>query len=79
MNTVRVLLLRLILGWWMIPCTWLINWPLGFLLFGPSVATENCMDVSYTLWFGELRPNASLTGGEAVRFKPLLGDTGEHG
>ena len=49
----RIFLLRVLLGWWLIPFCWISFWPVGALISGPAIATEVTKDICQTLWHGD--------------------------
>jgi len=48
----RIVALRLLVAWWMIPTLWLVGWPLAFLIFGAHEANELCSELTETAWNG---------------------------
>ena len=53
LDIVRVLLLRVFIGWWAIPSMWLIMWPLGWLMSGDTEeTTDMLMELSTIFWYG---------------------------
>jgi len=50
---VRIFLLRLIIGWWMVPFMWTFGWLLSWLLFGARAANEMAIDMTKAVWFGD--------------------------
>lgn len=52
----RILLLRLLLGWWLVIFAWTGLWLLAWLLTGSSKEADLCaIDVSRLAWNGEVR------------------------
>lgn len=48
----RIILLRVLIGWWMIPVVWLIMMPLFcVLLFDVDRAIQECKGISHDLWY----------------------------
>jgi hypothetical protein len=53
LDIVRVLLLRVLIGWWAIPAMWLMMWPLGWLTSGDAEETTDMLiDLSNYYWNG---------------------------
>jgi hypothetical protein len=53
LDIVRVLLLRVFIGWWAIPAMWLIMWPLNWLMSGDTEeTTDMLMELSTIFWYG---------------------------
>lgn len=49
----RLLALRLVIGWWMIPLVWIVVWPIIFLMVGNKIsATLCCSEISRVAWNG---------------------------
>ena len=49
----RIILLRLLIGWWMIPATWVLVWPLLWLLSSvKGEAAYICRDLTHSFWRG---------------------------
>jgi hypothetical protein len=48
----RILALRTIIGWWMIPTFWIACWPLMYLMFDFDEANEMCSELSNAVWNG---------------------------
>jgi hypothetical protein len=51
---VRILLLRLLIGWWMLPIQWTFGWALAWLLFGARAANEVSVAMTKAVWLGEV-------------------------
>jgi hypothetical protein len=49
---VRIILLRIFIGSWMIPASWILVWPLIALLVGTKSATEETISLDHALWNG---------------------------
>ena len=54
LNIIRLILLRVLLSWWFIPCIWVIAWPLAFLMCGPKDATDMCVEITTIMVTGEV-------------------------
>ena len=54
----RILLLRLLIGWWVIPVAWLLLWPLLYLIGGVEDATETLKYTTKLYWYGNSVNNA---------------------
>ena len=53
MISLRKILLRLIVGWWMVPATWVIVFPLMRLMSETNKeAINDCIDLSKAYWNG---------------------------
>lgn len=48
----RIVLLRVLLASWCIPMSWIVMWPLFYLLSGAKVATNDIIDFDRRLWNG---------------------------
>lgn len=56
MNTVRICLLRVLLGWWVILALWSIVWCMSYLMTGDiEDTTDMCKEMTHVLWFGKFR------------------------
>ena len=52
---IRVLLLRLIISWWFIPCVYVILLPVIYLICGDFKGTlEYCNEMAHSFWDGEI-------------------------
>lgn len=49
----RILLLRTLIAWWMIPATWILVWFIAYLFFGYKETIEGCRSLTKMLWYGE--------------------------
>jgi len=49
----RILLLRLLLSWWLIPLFWTGGFLIWWLLFGSDEAIECSRDLTRVLWYGD--------------------------
>ena len=49
----RVLLLRILVGWWMTAFMWTAGWALAWLLFGTKNANEMAAFMTRAVWYGE--------------------------
>lgn len=48
----RIILLRILLGWWMIPFALIFIFPLFWLLSGLETAINDIKELSRDLWYG---------------------------
>lgn len=52
----RIFLLRLLIGWWMILLGWPLIVSLNWLMFGDiAECVDNANDMAHALWYGEER------------------------
>ena len=51
----RVLLLRLLIAWWFIPCIYISILPIMYLIRGDFEDTlEGCNEIAHSIWTGEI-------------------------
>ncbi len=51
---VRIILLRLLISWWMIPAVWTLVFAIGYLLSGYNETKDVCIELTKVLWSGEV-------------------------
>lgn len=55
--TLRIVMLRILLAWWMIPASWIVVFPLFALLGGVDEAMLCVIDLNDALWNGIRQKN----------------------
>jgi len=54
MKTIRVFLLRILIGWYMVPLFWIVLLPLFYLISGKwNQSTEDIREATKIIWYGE--------------------------
>lgn len=48
----RIFLLRLLIGSWMIPFIWIMFFPILWLIAGVDYAIKDALEITKDLWFG---------------------------
>ena len=50
---IRVLILRLLTSWWLIPAVWTLVFLIAYLTSGYKEAVKECKELTYFYWNGE--------------------------